>query len=67
MRQIITKKYQPVFFTVFSLIVFMSVPIVAPAGENAPRQATTQDTITVTAQKTEENVQDVPIWQECIE
>ncbi len=55
------KRYQPVFFTVFSLVVFSGVPAVATAGEGAPRQEATLDTVTVTAQKTEENVQEVPI------
>ncbi len=61
MRQIIASKVSTCFFKVFFLIVLMGVPIVATAGEDSPRQATTLDTITVTAQKTEENIQDVPI------
>ncbi len=60
MRQIIARRYQPVFFTVFSLIFLMGVPIVAAARENSPRQAAALDTITVTANKMSENVQEVP-------
>ncbi len=61
MRQLIARKYQPIFLMVFSLIVFTGLPIVSTAGENTSRQETTLESITVTANKQEENVQEVPI------
>ncbi len=62
MRASKLRKYQAVFFTAFSLAVFGGVPALAAAGEDSSdRQATTLDAITVTANKQEENVQDVPM------
>ncbi len=62
MRASKLRKYQAVFFTAFSLAVFGGVPTLAAADENpSNQQATTLGAITVTAQKTEENLQDVPI------
>ncbi len=56
------KGYQSFFITVISLAVLGGVPSLTAAQEDSSdRQTTTLDTITVTAQKTEENVQDVPI------
>ncbi len=43
------------------MAVLGGIPTLAAAGENSSKQATTLETVTVTAQKTEENVQDVPI------
>ncbi len=60
MRQQRNKKYN-FFLTVFSLVIFTGAPLVATAGENPSHQETTLETITVTANKQEENVQDVPI------
>ncbi len=61
MRQLIARKYQIIFFMAILLAVLGGVPTLAAAGENSSRQATKLDTITVTANKQEENVQDVPI------
>ncbi len=56
------KRYQSFFITAISLAVLGGVPALAAAQEDASdQQATTLETVTVTAQKTEEDVQDVPI------
>ncbi len=61
MRQLIARKYQRIFFIVFSLAVLGGAPIMAAAGEkSSDRQATTLDTVTVTANKVEENLREVP-------
>ncbi len=62
MQKQTSKRYQSFFITAISLVLFSGVPFMAVAGDDSSdRQATTLDTVTVTAQKTEENVQDVPI------
>ncbi len=62
MQKQTSKRYQPFFIAVFSLVIFSGVSIEAVAGEDlSDQQETTLDTVTVTANKQEEDVQDVPI------
>ncbi len=61
MRQPIVKKYNTIFFTAFALAICNGIPTPAAAGENPSYQTNTLETITVTANKQEENIQDVPI------
>ncbi len=62
MQKQISKRYQSLFITAISLAVLGGVSTLAAAEEDvSARQATTLDTVTVTAQKTEEDVQDVPV------
>ncbi len=56
------KRYQSFFIAAISLAVLGGVPTLAAAQENSSdRQVTTLDAITVTANKQEENIQDVPM------
>ncbi len=61
MQQQTSKRYQTFCIVAFSLAVLSGVPSLVVAGENSTLQETTLDTITVTANKQEENVQDVPM------
>ncbi len=61
MRQQMNKKIQFLFLPLFFLIIFIGMPLVAAAGEDPEPEETILETITVTANKQEENVQDVPL------
>ncbi len=62
MQKQTSKRYQSFFITAISLAVLGGVPAMATAQEDeSDRQATTLDTVTVTANKQEENIQDVPM------
>ncbi len=61
MQQQTGKGYQSFFIAAISLAVLGGIPTLAAAGEDASdRQTTTLETVTVTANKQEENVQEVP-------
>ncbi len=61
MRQQTGKRYQSFFIAAISLVLFSGVPFMAVAGEDASdQQATTLETVTVTANKQEENAHEVP-------
>ncbi len=62
MQKQTSRRYQSFFLTAISLAVLGGIPTLASAGEDSSdRQATTLNTVTVTAQKTEEDVQEVPV------
>ncbi len=61
MQQQTDRRYQSFFIAAISLAVLGGIPALTTAQEDSSdRQATTLDTITVTANKQEENVQEVP-------
>ncbi len=62
MQKQTSRRYQSFFITAISLAVLGGVPTLAVAEEDSSdRQATTLEAITVTANKQEENIQDVPM------